>query len=64
MENEEIEVARPFCYGCHERVDGDLNVMASRRFVFPFHKDCFYKCLVEFRRKAPVIQSEARGGLE
>jgi len=64
MENEEIEIDRPFCYGCHRRIEGDFNMLANRRSIFPFHKDCFYKYLMEFRWKASATKSGVQGGLE
>ena len=61
MEERETEVARPFCYGCHRRIDGNASIMANRRFVFPLHESCFYGYINEFRRKAPVLQERVQG---
>lgn len=59
MENEEVNIAYPFCYGCHERIDNNILMMRNQKFFFPFHESCFYKYIEEIRWKAPVIRGEA-----
>ena len=62
MEGKEIETAHPFCYGCHSEIVGNLSIMATQRYVFPFHEGCFFGYIEEFSRKAPAaIQGEAQG---
>ena len=61
MEGKEIETANPFCYGCHMQIDGNISMMATQRFMIPFHDDCFCGYIEEFRRIAPIIDGEVRG---
>lgn len=61
VENEEKNFANPFCYGCHRRINGNVDMMANRRYVFPLHESCFYGYIEKFRRIAPVIQKRVQG---
>ena len=54
-------VAYPLCYGCHKRIDSNASIMATQKFLFPFHENCFYEYIEKFRRIAPAIEEGVQG---